>query len=62
MSESDYYHLTYDLTLAAANAIAAATSQRLTFCYISGQGTDSTEHGRSAFSPAKVYSQSARQL
>jgi len=57
MSESDYYHLTYDLTLAAANAIAAATSQRLTFCYISGQGTDSTERGRSAFSPAKVYLQ-----
>ena len=37
MSESDYYHLTYDLTLAAANAIAAATSQRLTFCYISAR-------------------------
>jgi uncharacterized protein YbjT (DUF2867 family) len=59
MSESDYYHLTYDLTLAAANAIAAATSQRLTFCYISGQGTDSTERGRSAWARTKGKTENA---
>lgn len=53
MSESDYYHLTYDLTLAAANAIAAVAAQRLTFCYVSGQGTDSSERGRSAWARTK---------
>ncbi|HVT38187.1 MAG TPA: hypothetical protein VHE78_04030 [Gemmatimonadaceae bacterium] len=38
-------HLTYDLTIAAAEAIAAE-SAGLTFCYVSGEGTDSTERGR----------------
>jgi uncharacterized protein YbjT (DUF2867 family) len=45
ISERDYDHLTYDLTLAAANALVKATTQ-LTFCYVSGEGTDSTERGR----------------
>src|SRR6266853_3578423 len=40
MSNTEYHHLTYDLTLAAATAIAAATSGRLTFCYVTGEGTD----------------------
>ena len=42
MSEREYDHLTYDLTLAAATAIASVTARRLTFCYVSGEGTDST--------------------
>ncbi len=41
----EYTHLTYDLTMAAARTIATA-SPGLTFCYVSGAGTDSTEHGR----------------
>src|SRR5262245_37073656 len=45
MSESDYTRLTYDLTLAAARAMAAV-NMRLTFCYVSGVGTDSTAQGR----------------
>lgn len=53
LSEHDYRHLTYDLTLAAATAIASVTSQRLTFCYVSGEGTDSTERGRVAWARIK---------
>jgi uncharacterized protein YbjT (DUF2867 family) len=45
MSEADYQHLTFDLTVAAAEAVLAA-SPGVTFCYVSGQGTDSTEKGR----------------
>ena len=42
MSEEEYTHLTYDLTLAAARTMAAA-NPRMVFCYVSGVGTDSTE-------------------
>jgi uncharacterized protein YbjT (DUF2867 family) len=45
MSEDDYRRLTYDVTLAAAEAMVAV-SPNMTFCYVSGEGTDSTEHGR----------------
>ena len=45
MNEADYYHLTYDLTLSAASALAAA-HPNATFCYVSGEGTDSSERGR----------------
>ncbi len=45
MSEEAYARVTHDLTLAAAQALLAA-SPSLTFCYVSGQGTDSTERGR----------------
>jgi uncharacterized protein YbjT (DUF2867 family) len=44
MKEADYTRLTYDLTLAAARAMVAA-NPAMTFCYISGVGTDSTEKG-----------------
>jgi uncharacterized protein YbjT (DUF2867 family) len=44
MDEQAYTRLTYDLTLAAAHALVAA-NPRLTFCYVSGVGTDSTERG-----------------
>jgi uncharacterized protein YbjT (DUF2867 family) len=45
LDEPTYTRLTYDLTLAAARAMAAA-NPAMTFCYVSGTGTDSTEHGR----------------
>jgi uncharacterized protein YbjT (DUF2867 family) len=44
MTEAAYYHLTYDLTLSAAG-ILAELNPELTFCYVSGEGTDSTERG-----------------
>jgi uncharacterized protein YbjT (DUF2867 family) len=59
MSEADYYHLTYDLTVAAASAIAAVTGGRLTFCYVSGEGTDSTERGRRAWARIKGKTENA---
>jgi len=42
MSEKAYTHLTYDLTLAAANALARLNPQ-LVFVYVSGAGADSSE-------------------
>jgi len=44
-SEADYAHLTYDLTIAAAETLVRL-NPGMTFCYVSGQGTDSTERGR----------------
>src|ERR1700681_751669 len=46
LSESRYHHLTYDVTIAAATALASVAARRLTFCYVSGEGTDRTERGR----------------
>jgi hypothetical protein len=42
--EPTYTHLTYDLTLAAARAMVAV-NPAMTFCYVSGVGTDSTGKG-----------------
>ena len=59
LSESQYHHLTYDLTLTAARAIAAVTGGRLTFCYVTGVGTDSTEGGRVAWARIKGKTENA---
>jgi len=59
MRESDYHHLTYDLTLAAASALAATAGSRLTFCYVSGEGTDSTERGRTSWARIKGKTENA---
>lgn len=45
MSEVDYQRITYDLALAAAETLARVNPGS-TFCFVSGQGTDSTEKGR----------------
>jgi uncharacterized protein YbjT (DUF2867 family) len=45
MDETKYTHLTYDLTLAAATTLARL-NPNMTFLYVSGAGTDSTERGR----------------
>jgi uncharacterized protein YbjT (DUF2867 family) len=45
MGEPDYTRLTYDLTIAAADALLRLNPD-LVFCYVSGQGTDPTERGR----------------
>jgi len=50
MSEADYRHLTYDLTLAAARTLAAR-NPAMTFVYVSGAGTDAT--GRSMWARVK---------
>jgi uncharacterized protein YbjT (DUF2867 family) len=43
--EPEYTKLTYTLTMNFATALANLNSD-MTFCYISGSGTDSTERGR----------------
>ena len=45
MSERDYRHVTYDLTVAFGNTLARLNPE-MTFCYVTGAGTDSTEHGQ----------------
>lgn len=45
LSEGEYHRLTYDLAVAAAEAVRTG-SPDVTFCYVSGQGTDSSESGR----------------
>jgi uncharacterized protein YbjT (DUF2867 family) len=52
MDEAKYKRLTYDLTLAAATTLARLNPQ-MTFLYISGAGTDSTEHGRTMWARVK---------
>ena len=58
MSEAEYTHLTYDLTLAAARAMASA-DPRLVFCYVSGVGTDSTERGPTMWARVKGRTENA---
>lgn len=58
MSEADYHRMTYDLTLAAAQALVAA-NPHMTFCYISGAGTDGTAQGRSMWARVKGKTENA---
>jgi uncharacterized protein YbjT (DUF2867 family) len=51
-SEAEYTHLTYDLTLAAARTLARL-NPGMTFIYVSGAGTDSTERGRTMWARVK---------
>src|SRR2546430_3531055 len=58
MKEPDYARVTYDFTLAAAKALLAA-SPNLTFIYVSGAGTDSSEKGRSMWARVKGRTENA---
>jgi uncharacterized protein YbjT (DUF2867 family) len=58
MTEADYTRLTYDLTLAAARAMLAA-NREMTFCFVSGVGTDSTERGRTMWARVKGKTENA---
>ncbi|WP_331772569.1 NAD(P)H-binding protein (plasmid) [Embleya sp. NBC_00888] len=49
--EDEYRRITHDYTLAAARALPA--NPALTFVYVSGEGTDSTERGRSMWARVK---------
>jgi len=44
MDAERYRHLTYDITMAAATTLAKLNPQ-MTFTYVTGRGTDSTEQG-----------------
>jgi uncharacterized protein YbjT (DUF2867 family) len=58
LREEAYHRVTYELTLAAARSMLAAKS-KLTFCYVSGAGTDSTERGRSMWARVKGKTENA---
>ena len=45
MKEPEYKKMTYDLTLHVASTLARLNPE-MTFCYVSGAGTDSTEKGK----------------
>ncbi|MFO0755726.1 MAG: NAD-dependent epimerase/dehydratase family protein [Byssovorax sp.] len=58
MSEADYRRVTFDLTLSVARTLLK-TSPGMTFLYISGAGTDSTEKGSSMWARVKGETENA---
>jgi uncharacterized protein YbjT (DUF2867 family) len=58
MDEATYTRLTYDLTLAVATLLVAV-GPKLTFCYVSGVGTDSSERGRVMWARVKGRTENA---
>jgi uncharacterized protein YbjT (DUF2867 family) len=50
--EDEYKHITYDLTMSFANTLIKLNPE-MTFCYISGVGTDSSENGRRMWARVK---------
>ena len=58
MSEAAYTRVTYDITMAAAREMLAA-NPRMTFCFVSGVGTDSTERGKTMWARVKGKTENA---
>ena len=58
MGEAEYTRLTHDLTLAAARSMAEV-NRRMTFCYVSGAGTDGSERGRVMWARVKGKTENA---
>jgi uncharacterized protein YbjT (DUF2867 family) len=58
LSESQYAHITYDITMAAAETLVRL-NPRMTFLFISGVGTDSSEKGRTMWSRIKGKTENA---
>jgi len=52
LKEPEYTRLTYDLTMHVANTLCEQNTG-MVFCYVSGGGTDSTEHGKSMWARVK---------
>jgi uncharacterized protein YbjT (DUF2867 family) len=52
MAEAEYARITYGITSALAEVLVQ-TSPQLTFVYVSGMGTDSSEHGTSMWARVK---------
>ena len=52
MAEDKYRHITYDLTMTAAQTLVKVNPQ-MTFIYVSGLGTDSSESGRTMWARVK---------
>jgi uncharacterized protein YbjT (DUF2867 family) len=58
ISEADYRRVTYDLTVQIAGTLARL-NPGMTFTYVSGAGTDSTERGRSMWARVKGQTENA---
>jgi uncharacterized protein YbjT (DUF2867 family) len=58
MKEADYDRITYGLTLAAAQTLSRL-NPGMTFIYVSGAGTDSTEKGRIMWARVKGRTENA---
>jgi uncharacterized protein YbjT (DUF2867 family) len=58
MRPEEYERITYGITLAAAETLARLNPQ-MTFVYVSGAGTDSSEQGRSAWARVKGRTENA---
>jgi uncharacterized protein YbjT (DUF2867 family) len=58
MTEAAYHRLTYDLTLAVAQALAPLNPD-MVFTYVSGAGTDSSERGASMWARVKGKTENA---
>lgn len=58
MKKEEYRHLTYDLTVNFAQALAQQNPDPA-FCYVTGAGTDSTEKGRMAWARVKGATENA---
>ena len=52
LNESEYYKITYELTMSVARTLLEINNE-ITFCYISGAGTDSSEKGRTMWARVK---------
>src|ERR1700726_2726462 len=58
LDEADYLRVTYGIALAVAEALARL-NPGMTFIYVSGAGTDSSEHGRSMWARVKGRTENA---
>jgi uncharacterized protein YbjT (DUF2867 family) len=58
MKEPDYERVTYGITMAAADTLCRL-NPGMTFIYVSGAGTDSTEHGSSMWARVKGRTENA---
>jgi uncharacterized protein YbjT (DUF2867 family) len=58
MTEKQYRHITFDITLAVAQTLARLNPE-MTFIYVSGAGTDSTESGRTMWARVKGRTENA---
>jgi uncharacterized protein YbjT (DUF2867 family) len=58
MSQQEYKHITYDLTMNVAQLLAKCNPD-MTFCYVTGAGSDSSEQGRIAWARVKGATENA---
>jgi uncharacterized protein YbjT (DUF2867 family) len=58
LREEDYRRVTYDLTVSVGRTLSRLNPE-MTFIYVSGAGTDSTEHGRAMWARVKGATENA---